>query len=337
MAYLHRCVSILLVLIAVPFAASWGTLELATNPFDGSDVTGVSVQTSHLYAVQKNFNAQSDDYQFGFTVLVDRINGRSNQVAAGILDGAPGGSPMTRIEILEDSEQRIAYRVFYQDGRRWVYSYYPSSPVIRVDYESWNFFKAFQDFCTPGGDRDDNQPVIHGSDSWVRDIIDMTEGTYYERSRDGSSGGSLNYQGWMIFGINNPENDNGYARVYQFEKLNKVKLMYDLGIEAFFTGGPVTGYIFPFSDGPSKMLSLAYQVVARHAGGLGMADMGASTETLSAHRPGRFSPARIAPLASVPLRLVNLAGRVVRLHAGNRPPETRIYPANGARVVYITR
>ncbi len=309
------CLTLILSAAALLHAANWGSITILTDPFDSSDTLGVSIESSHLRAVQRNTYAQDDDYQFGYAAFVDAINGRSNQAGAGILDGAPGGKPMTSITVLADTDSEISYRVAYGDGRRWVYTYYPSSPVVRVDYTSWNYFKAFQDFCTPGGSRDENQPVIYGSESWKREIIDMTEGAYYDRATDGASGGSLNYEGWMIFGIYNPDNRNGYARVFQFEKLKRVKLMYDIGIEAFFTGAPVTGYLFPFSNGEDEMLQLAFEIVARHADGLGMADMGATVQAEPV-RSSRGSTA--APLSVAPNRApvsVNLAGRLVRVKA----------------------
>lgn len=311
----HLCPLLVLSAASLLHAADWGTITVLTDPFDPTKTVGVSVESSHLRAVQRNTYAQADDYQFGYVALVDAINGRSNQAGSGILDGAPGGKPMTSITVLADTDAEISYRVAYQDGRRWVYTYYPSSPVVRVDYTSWNYFKAFQDFCTPGGSRDDNQPVIYGSGGWKREIIDMTEGAYYDRATDGSSGGSLNYNGWMIFGIYNPDNLNGYARVFQFEKLKRVKLMYDIGIEAFFTDAPVTGYLFPFSNGEDEMLQLALAIVARHADGLGMANMGATVQA----EPVRSSRgSTVARLSVAPNRApvsVNLAGRLVRVKA----------------------
>lgn len=281
-------------------AAEWGTVAIT---YQSSKLDEVSITTPFLRARMFNDVTHEGKTQFGIMDLIDAANGRSNNVMAGIIDGAPGGKVAGEARITREGDRSTAFTVKYNDGRRWTYTVYKESPVIRVEYHSWNYFKAFQDFATPGGLREGNEAKIYGSENYKRPIVDMSDGAYFERSRDGGDADALSYRGWFIMGYYNPRNNNGYARVFQFGNCSKVKLMLNFGVEAFFNTTGIVGYIYPFAKGPEQMMDIAFEIVKRHEAGQSMATLGVESthvdvSSFPARRPsaGSPSPYTVTPL-----------------------------------------
>ena len=71
----------------------------------------------------------------------------------------------------------------------------------------------------------------------------------------------LSYNGWMIMGVYNPDNNIGFGRVVPAETIRAIKLLWNKGFELFPNNKEYTGYIYFFDNGEDGVLSPGKSIV----------------------------------------------------------------------------
>jgi hypothetical protein len=155
-------------------------------------------------------------------------------------------------------------------------SLFKGQPWLKIDYLSWcvNIF----DIGVPGGTIQ-GKYYLHGMDAWKRPLTYYPE-IYFDRSpvdlgyeniTELDEAGPLNYQGWFVMGIYNPENGRGFGRLAPVDSTDIIKLLFadpkigQRGFELFpcyeRTHAPYGNYLFPLTDGAQGVLSTAEDII----------------------------------------------------------------------------
>jgi hypothetical protein len=76
----------------------------------------------------------------------------------------------------------------------------------------------------------------------------------------------MNYNGFLIMGVYNKSNNEGFGRVVSFEEISYLKLLWHYGFELFpfWKGQPARrrfrGYLFPITKGPGETITVGKQL-----------------------------------------------------------------------------
>jgi hypothetical protein len=108
---------------------------------------------------------------------------------------------------------------------------YRNQPFLKIDYLSWcvNIF----DIGVPGGTKQ-GEYYIYGMKKWKRPLMYYPE-IYFDRSpvdlgyeniTELDEAGPLDYRGWFVMGIYNPENGRGYGRLSPVSSTDIFKLLF---------------------------------------------------------------------------------------------------------------
>jgi len=259
-------------------AADWGTVEVDSS----STWLKVTFENSAYKAVIRENAGAECGHEHAIRDWIMKSN-NTDQVSQ-YIDACAQRGPLKNVILLHDDADSIKFRLEYRDcNDRYIpsiseYTFYPGSPVIKIDYLKYTAWTNTVDLGTPGGTsyRYDLETKIFGQESYIRSL------QYHEKSywntydggdykNDPKDGGSLNYKGHMIMAVANKKTGIGYGRIMPiFANKNGgikiVKLLWDKGFETFpatgqFTRLPFTGFIYLFDTGLENAIEMGQKIV----------------------------------------------------------------------------
>ena len=230
---------------------------------DGDGFKEVILENTRFKARVGRFTDQHDES--AIIELVERQSGRD--LAGTRIDAAAWRRELDTAELIADEDTEKSVRLHWpgNEGRpdgEQVFTIYPDSPVIRVDYIQW--FVNIVDI-SGGGDT----WKIYGAEEWVREYLDYPN-HYYNRVEsnidniqgpDVEDGGSLNYNGSFIMGVYGSKDQAGWGRVMPVGSIPIIKLLpwQGKGFEMFpdyrTEHTPFTGYIYTVTGGAEEIIS----------------------------------------------------------------------------------
>jgi len=213
------------------------------------------------------------------SVNQDQIRDRESDRMINLIDAAAWRAEMTNVTVVCDDAEKITVRLDW-DCYKWGKNAYEVSlikdqPFLKIDY--LDYFVNIVDIASPGGT---NQGVyeIYGADRWIRPYT-FYEKMYfdrcpndigYENMTEIEDPAPLNYRGWFIMGIYNPENGIGFGRVAPVADVDVIKLLFEddklgkRGFELFphfhRAHEPFTCYLFAVTGGASGVLELGKKI-----------------------------------------------------------------------------
>jgi len=163
---------------------------------------------------------------------------------------------------------------------------FPSEPYLKIDY-----LKMYINICdlgVPGGIKNGNY-AIYGAEEWQKmrqKILSDPEfkndtNEHYKLTADlyseypnpilgdwkvAPENNPMNYNGWYILGVYNPENKQGYGRVIPVDAIDYLKLLWGNGFEQFpfwfnkKADQTFSEYLFIVTNGTEDIISLGKQI-----------------------------------------------------------------------------
>ncbi len=212
----------------------------------------------------------------------DQIKNQGNS-HSDLIDAAAWRAELKSASILRVEPEEITVRMEwnYAKGRPPIQdiTLYKDRPYLRIDYQEW--FVNVVDIGTPGGTHHGCYE-IYGKDRWIRDYTYYPQMYFdrcpvdigYENMTEIEDPSPLDYHGWFIMGIYNPENGHGYGRVAPVVAVDVIKLLFGdeklgrRGFELFpcfhRPHQPFTSYIYLVSSGPEEVISLGKKIADQH-------------------------------------------------------------------------
>ena len=261
-------------------AADWGTVEIDSS----RTWLEVTFENSVYKAVIRENDGGTCGHEHSIRDWVMKSN-NTDQVNH-YIDASAQRGPLKNVTVLHDSADSIKFRMEYRDcNDNYIptiseYTFYPGSPVIKIDYLKYTSWTNTVDIGTPGGssNRNDFETKTYGQESYIRNL-QYHEKSYWntydggEYINDPKDGGSLNYKGHMIMAVANKKTDIGYGRVMpiitdQKGGIKVLKLLWNQGFETFPATGrgqairlPYTGYIYLFDTGLDSAIVMGQKIV----------------------------------------------------------------------------
>ncbi len=199
--------------------------------------------------------------------------------AGQFIDACAQRGPLTKASVIFERNDSAKIKLESGDcknvGENSVseYTFYENSPFIKIDYVKmpdgwWNTV----DIGQPGG-QERGTYKIYGQENYLRATQQYPDSYWNtfdkkdkEYSTDPKDGGSLNYKGYMIMLIGDPNNGSGFGRIMPIKTdksggLTILKLLNYRGFETFpSTGGKAISYsaaIFVFDHGLTNAMEQA--------------------------------------------------------------------------------
>ena len=203
-----------------------------------------------------------------------------DQVSLG-LDGNSYRGPLERATLVADSDSIQTVRAEYENcsdnefdiSATTEYSIFPNSPVIRINYLKLPQTGAdIIDKGTPGGAAEGVYRFYGDQEyaSLVRGFVPAPENYWNAAAGDPVDGGQLNYNGYLIMVVGNPENGHGYGRVVPLGRSGEsggtraVSLLGDSGFEnltgAAMNSQPFVSYLFVFERGLDEAILMGQAI-----------------------------------------------------------------------------
>ncbi len=231
------------------------------------------------------------------------------------LDSAAHRTVLTDASVVRDEAQVKTVRLEWETVHGFEgpavseVSIFPDQPYLRIDYLQAGF-PHICDLGHPGGATKGTY-AIYGAEEWqtVRRGIDNAElrahpNEHHRLTDDlfpiypnplidrGWGPTPMDYKGWYILGVYNPQNGRGFGRVVPADVMTYIKLLWGRGLEFFpYWRGqwrPYTAYLFAVDGGREEILTLGKSIADRAVSRLGAGDEASGTgprPTLMHERP----------------------------------------------------
>jgi len=212
------------------------------------------------------------------------------------LDAAAWRAGLTDASIVRDTPEEKTVRLAWNASGKFKgpavskISIYPNSTILKIDYLR-SAFAHICDIGTPGGRRHGAEKVIYGEKEWqeVRKKIDaprlrnspspderLTDDLYPKFPNPlidvGWGPTPMDYKGWYIMGVCDPQTKRGYGRVVPARTMRCIKLLSGGRIPGegfeFFpwwkmqnrSRRPYTAYLFAVTGGREEILAKGKQI-----------------------------------------------------------------------------
>ncbi len=269
-------------------ADSWGQVRIE-GTISGKNVVLENSRLRIRYSTTQTANPET-----AITELLNKAV-RENQAGKHIDEmardwGRDRGLLSSGTSIVYDGVDKKTVHLEWDDGASIEeITLYPDQPFVRIDY--LNTYANICDIGNPGG-TERGRFAIYGAKAWQekrkKRLADpafrnsdhphhvLTDSLYptYPHPILGDWGipaaeNPMNYKGWYIFGVYNPENGHGYGRVIPADAVDHIKLLSKNGFEQFpfwfdkQRKRPFANYLFVVSKGEREIFALGKEIVER--------------------------------------------------------------------------
>ena len=191
------------------------------------------LESSRLYVRYARYYKGDDK-----DAIVDLIIKDADENWGAKIDSRAGDEKLVSTAIVCDGPERKTVRLEYEKGTTEEVSIFPDSPVLEITYLAHDVNIFDQSRFT-------GEWVIYGAEDWLtqrRGLGPMEHIPENERPvREGMYPGhpdsyyrkswappdALNYHGFYIMGLHDPETGRGYGRVMPVEHVDVIKLLFD--------------------------------------------------------------------------------------------------------------
>jgi hypothetical protein len=264
----------------------WGWAKISKDPQGYLEVMLENDAIRVCYGHGQRFHRGMDFHESYILEFIcketgeDQVAYQKNGFGWGCLDAGEWHGLLESAKVVDWNDQVIKARLAWSPIQGPVaikdVSLYKGKSYLKIDYLSWcvNIF----DIAVPGGSCF-GEYYIHGMKAWKRPLTYYPE-IYFDRSpvdlgyeniTELDEAGSLDYRGWFILGIYNPENGHGFGRLAPVQSTDIIKLLFKderigrRGFELFpyyeRSHCSYTNYLFPFSGGASGIRDFAGDLI----------------------------------------------------------------------------